>query len=114
MKPLVTKKYIFERKLDGKPIVVDIMNVERKERYNATRELFYETGVYKKLAAGAEFDGLWGDGKFVRVMHTVHFIAPYEGQPIVSEIEVGRTCTGLAIDVIYDQPHERGTFMVLP
>ena len=81
MKPLVTKKYIFERMLASKPIVVDMFDQTDRLRYNATRELFRECGVFKpaKLNENGEFD----HGRDTELTHEVHCIVPKFGDPYV-------------------------------
>lgn len=87
MKPLVTKKYIFERILAGKPIVIDMMTTELRQRYAITRDLFYETGVFKKLEP--DEDGRFNHGRDTAVAYCIHVIVPKGGQPFVNEIKAG-------------------------
>lgn len=96
MKPLVTKKTIFQRKLDGKPIVVMMLLPEQRKRFGATRELFYKTGIYKKLD---DFDD---HGRNCEVMHTIHYVVPRAGEAHVSVIEKGRRWHNEAYG---DSPH---------
>lgn len=83
MKPLVTKKTIFQRKLDDKPIVVMMMLPEQRQRFNATRELFYETGIYEVMPQPDDH------GRNCRVTHEVHFVVPRNGEAEVCVIHKG-------------------------
>lgn len=79
MKPLVTKKYIFKRKLDGKPIVVELMTKEQRERYPATQRLFFECGIFEKIQADSH-------GRNTRLTHIIHSILPRNGQRYLHEV----------------------------
>lgn len=85
MKPLVDKKYIFARILAGKPIVLDLMKVENRRRYDATKELFFETGVFEHIDPAQDE---YGHDTVVR--HAVHCIVPRNGMPHVMVIDRGR------------------------
>jgi len=87
MEPLVTKKYIFTCILADKPIVLDLMEIENRRRYEVTKELFFETGVFRYL------DPTEHDGNDTIVKHTVHCIVHRNGMPHVMEIEKGQTWT---------------------
>ncbi len=50
VKPVVTKKYVFRRKLDGKPIVLDLFDSDnRSEKFRATRKLLFDLHVYEHI-----------------------------------------------------------------
>ena len=91
MKPLVTKKYIFERKLAGRPIVLNMMEPEDRRRYEATKELFFETGVFEYIDPGEE-----RDRNDTLITHTIHCIVPRNGMPHVMEMEKGKTFSRMA------------------
>ena len=80
MKPLVDKKYIFARKLDGKPIEVDMMTTQRRRRYHATRALFYKTGIFRKIEPDDHY-------RNTELTHEIHFTVPRGGEPYVNIIE---------------------------
>lgn len=84
MNPLVDKKYIFTRILADKPIVLNMMEVEQRRRYAATKGLFFETGVFEYIDPAQT---KYGHDTIVR--HTVHCIVPRNGMPHVMEIEKG-------------------------
>ncbi len=79
----ITKKYIFERKLDGKPIEIDMMTTESRERYNDTRKLFYETGVFRKIERDDH-------GRNTEQTHEIHFTVSKGGKPYIAIIEPRR------------------------
>lgn len=83
MKPLVDKKYIFARMLDGKPITIDMMTTTARQRYGTTRELFYETRVLRKI----ELDN---HGRDTELTHEIHFIVPRGGKPYINILEPRR------------------------
>ena len=83
MKPLVTKETIFKRRLDGKPIVVNMMLHEQRKRFGATRELFFEVGVYKKMPQPDDH------GRNCIVTHEIHFIVPRSGEANVAVVNKG-------------------------
>ena len=91
MKPLVTKKYIFTRILAGKPIVLNMMEADDRRRYAATKELFFETGVFEYIDPTIE-----RDRNDTLITHTIHCIVPRNGMPHVMEMERGKTFSRMA------------------
>ena len=79
---LVTKKYVFERILADEPIVLDLMEVENRKKFIATREKFYEWGVYTVVAPD-------NHGRDNIVTHTIEVIVPRNGMPHTTVIKKG-------------------------
>jgi hypothetical protein len=86
MNPLVDKKYIFTRTLAGKPIVLNLMEIEDRLRYQATKELFFETGVFEYIDPTEH-----RDHHDTLITHTIHIIIPRNGMPHVMDMERGYT-----------------------
>jgi len=82
MTPLVTKKYIFERKLANKPIVVMLLLPEQRKRFPATRKLLFDTGVYKRI----EDDN---HGRNCVLTNDIHYVVPRDSDAYVNVIEKG-------------------------
>ena len=99
MEPLVTKETIFKRKLDGKPIVVLLLLPEQRKRFGATRELFLETGIYKK------YDECDSHGRNCEATHEIHFVVPRGGEPYVSVIDKGHAWHNEVWSATDKRPH---------
>ena len=76
----LTKKDIFARKIDGKPIELIMMTKEDRQRYNETRELFYETGVFVRIESD-------DDGHDTRLTHELHIVVPRGVDPYLNKLE---------------------------
>lgn len=83
MKSLIDKKYIFARKLDGKPIEIDIITTENRLRYVETRKLFYETGVFRDI-------GCDDHGRNTELTHEIHFTRTRYGKPYINIVDPRR------------------------
>lgn len=82
VKPVVTKKYVFARKLDGKPIVLDFFdNDMRKEKFVATRELLFDLRVHERTINDPHI--AW------ECTHEIHVILPKDRQPHIMVINKG-------------------------
>ena len=74
VKPVVTKKYVFARKLDGKPIVLDLFDDDRrKEKMIATRELLFDLRVHEYIHDDPDY--AW------TTTHEIHVILPKDHKP---------------------------------
>ena len=80
MNPLVDKKYIFARKLDGKPIEIIMTTTEDRKRYGMTRALFYETGVFRKIEPDDH-------GRNNELTHELHIMVLRGGKPFINKLE---------------------------
>ena len=82
VKPVVTKKYVFARKLDGKPIVLDLFDSDRrKEKMIATRELLFDLRVHEWLINDPLY--AW------ETTHEIHVILPKEHKPYTMVVRAG-------------------------
>ena len=79
MQPLITKKYVFERKLAGKPIVLDLFDADdRLRKFTDAKALLVECGVHIEMGT-----------EQYRTTHVIHMILPKNGEPYVLEIPAG-------------------------
>lgn len=83
MKSLINKKYIFARKLDGKPIEVNLMTTENWLSYLETRKLFYETGVFRDIKRDSH-------GRNTELTHEIHFTISDHIKPFINIIKPRR------------------------
>jgi hypothetical protein len=82
IKPVVTKKYVFARRLDGKPIVLDFFdNDMRKENFEATRQLLFDLRVHEWLHDDPAY--AWISN------HEIHCILPRDYKPYTMVIKAG-------------------------
>lgn len=76
VKPVVTKKYVFARKIDGKPIVLDFFdNDRRKEKFTATRQLLFDLHVHQHIHNDPDYAWM--------TTHEIHVILPRNHEPYV-------------------------------
>jgi len=82
VKPVVTKKYVFARKLDGKPIVLDLFDSDRRrEKLEATKELFFDLRVHEYLI---------NDPRYAyQTTHEIHVILPKDHKPHTMIVNAG-------------------------
>ena len=82
VKPIVTKKYVFARKLDGKPIVLDFFdNDARKEKYTATRQLLFDLRVHEYIHNDPVYAWM--------TTHEIHVILPKDHKPYTMVVAAG-------------------------
>ena len=82
VKPVVTKKYVFARKLDGKPIVLDFFDSDRRgEKFKATRDLLFDLRVHEWLHDDPGY--AWISN------HEIHCILPRNYKPYTMVIRAG-------------------------
>jgi len=82
IKPVVTKKYVFARKLDGKPIVLDLFDSDnRREKLEATRELLFDLRVEEHIINDPYFAWM--------TTHEIHVILPKDRKPHTMVVNVG-------------------------
>jgi len=82
MKPPLTKKYIFKRKLDGKPIVIDLFEPEnRREYFESTRKMFFDLGIHVYLVDDPDYAWM--------TTHEIHVVLPKSGAPHTMVIQKG-------------------------
>ena len=80
MKPLLTKKEVFECKLRGDPIKIDMVEGENRWVWPETMEFFFEVDVLKKLPNGE-----------VEVLHEIHAELPVKDGICVDGEVLSRT-----------------------
>jgi len=74
VKPVVTKKYVFRRKLDGKPIVLDFFDDDRRmEKFRATRRLLFDLHVHENIHDDPNYTWMTN--------HEIHVILPRDSKP---------------------------------
>jgi len=82
VKPVVTKKYVFARRLDGKPIVLDFFDSDmRKEKFTVTRQLLFDLRVHEWLHDEPGYS--WVSN------HEIHCILPRDHEPYTMVIAAG-------------------------
>ena len=82
VKPAVTKKYVFARKLDGKPIILDMFDDDRrKERFEATRKLLFDLRVHEYLINDPVYAWI--------CTHEIHVILPKDHKPHTMVVNKG-------------------------
>jgi len=82
VKPVVTKKYVFARRIDGKPIVLDFFdNDRRKEKFIATRQLLFDLRVHEWLHDDPGYAWM--------THHEIHCILPRNREPYAMVIKAG-------------------------
>lgn len=74
VKPVVTKKYVFARKLDGKPIVLDFFdNDMRSEKFRATRKFLFDLRVHEHIINDPDYTWMTN--------HEIHVVLPRDHKP---------------------------------
>ena len=74
VKPVVTKKYVFARKLDGKPIVLDFFDDDmRAAKFKITRELLFDLRVHERIINDPDYAWM--------TTHEIHVILPRDHKP---------------------------------
>lgn len=82
VKPIVTKKYVFARKLDGKPIVLDFFDDDmRSEKFRATRKLLFDLRVHENIYDDPDYTWMTN--------HEIHVILPNDHRPHTMIVAAG-------------------------
>lgn len=84
MKPLITKKYIFSRRLDGNPICLDLMTAKNRLRLRKTWELLHTCDIIVDIQ----------DRNYSTIAtHPIKFIVPRDRKPHTLHLPKGMKFT---------------------